>query len=259
MPDNQEPLNQESGEQEPAELEAQVTYEKLPSGIAVLTLDHPGALNAFSVKMRDDAFEALSAIRDDDEVRGVIVRGAGDRAFCAGAYLPEFGTTPSQAVARSVRWERDLWGLWLSINKPMVAAINGYCLGSGIEIASVCDVRIAAKSAVFGMPEVGLGLIPAAGGTQLLPRLLGQGRALDLLLTGRRFTADDAWQYGLVSEVVSRDMLYQRAEQLMQTILAASSESLAAAKRAVCEGLDLSLPEALALERRVGTALAQGA
>jgi enoyl-CoA hydratase/carnithine racemase len=233
-----------------------VRYEKHDDGVAILTLDRPGALNAFNIRMRDEIYEVLSAVRDDDEVRGLLVRGAGDRAFCAGADLTEFGSAPSQAIARSVRWERDVWGLWLSINKPMVAAIHGYCLGSGIEIASVCDVRIAADNAVFGMPEVGLGLIPAAGGTQLLPRLLGQGRAHDLLLTGHRFTASDALRYGLVSEVVSRDMLEERALATLYAMLQAPSEALAAAKRAVSEGLDLPMPEALALERRLARTLA---
>lgn len=236
--------------------ESTVVYEKREGGVAVLTLNRPSALNAFNVQMRDEIYEALTAVRDDDEVRGLLVRGAGERAFCAGADLTEFGSAPSQVIARSIRWERDVWGLWLSITKPMVAAIHGYCLGSGIEIASVCDVRIAADDAVFGMPEVGLGLIPAAGGTQLLPRLLGQGRALDLLLTGNRFTASDALGYGLVSEVVSRDILERRALDTLHTMLGAPSEALAAAKRVVSEGLDLSLSDALALERRIGMTLA---
>ncbi len=140
-----------------------VDYTKRDDGIAVLTLDRPDALNAFNVQMRDDVYEVLTAVRDDPEVRGLLVAGAGDRAFCAGADLTEFGSAPSQAIARQVRFERDVWGLWLSITKPIVAAVHGYCLGSGIEIASVCDIRIAANDTTFGMPEVGLGLIPAAG------------------------------------------------------------------------------------------------
>jgi enoyl-CoA hydratase/carnithine racemase len=236
--------------------EPTVVYEKHNDGVAVLTLNRPGALNAFNLQMRDEIYEVLTAVRDDDEVRGLLIQGAGGRAFCAGADLSEFGSTPSQAVARAVRGERDVWGLWLSINKPMVAAIQGFCLGSGIEIASVCDVRITCEDAVFGMPEVGLGLIPAAGGTQLLPRLLGQGRALDLLLAGYRFTATDALRYGLVSQVVSRDMLEDRALDTLHGMLKAPSATLYAAKRLVSEGLDLALAAALALERRVGKTIA---
>lgn len=232
-----------------------IGYEKLGDGIAVLTLDRPATLNAFNVQMRDDIYEALTAIRDDDDVLGLLVRGAGRRAFCSGADLTEFGSAPSQTIARSSRWERDVWGLWLSIPKPMVAAIHGFCLGSGIEIASVCDLRIASDDAVFGMPEVRLGLIPAAGGTQLLPRLLGQGRALDLLLSGQQFTASDALRYGLVSEVASRDMLEERALGTLYTMLQAPKGTLAATKRVVLEGLDLPLKEALMLERRIGNTL----
>ena len=232
-----------------------VDYTKRDDGIAVLTLDRPDALNAFNVQMRDDVYEVLTAVRDDPDVHGLLVTGAGDRAFCAGADLTEFGSAPSQAIARQVRFERDVWGLWLSINKPIVAAVHGYCLGSGLEIASVCDIRIAANDTTFGMPEVGLGLIPAAGGTQLLPRLLGPGRALDLLLTGRRFTAADALRYGLVTQVVARADLEATSIAILSEILRAPSAALAAAKRAVVEGLDLALPPAVTLERRLATSL----
>jgi len=143
----------------------------------------------------------------------------------------------------------------LSIPKPMVAAVHGYCLGSGVELACLCDLRVASEDAIFGMPETALGLIPAAGGTQLLPRLLGQGRALEMLLTGRRFGAEEALEYGLVSEVTPRDQLEGRAMALMLQVLRAPDAALAAAKRAVNEGADLPLPAALALERRLAAAL----
>jgi enoyl-CoA hydratase/carnithine racemase len=233
-----------------------ITYQKLAGGVAVLTLNRPETRNAFNVQMRDDVYEVLTAVRDDPDVRGLLVRGAGDRAFCAGADLTEFGSAPSQAIARSVRWERDVWGLWLSLRKPTIAAIHGYCLGSGVEIASVCDLRIAADDAEFGMPEVRLGLIPAAGGTQMLPRLIGRGRALELLLAGRRFTASEALEYGLVGAVVSRGDLNEAALGTLRSVLRAPAAALAAAKRAVVEGADLPLERALALERRLATALA---
>ena len=230
---------------------ATVDYEKYADGVAVLMLSRPEALNAFNVQMRDDVYAVLEAVRDDPDVRGLLVRGAGDRAFCAGADLTEFGSAPSQVIARQVRWERDVWGLWLSIEKPVVAAIHGYCLGSGVEIASVCDMRVAADNAVFGMPEVRLGLIPAAGGTQLLPRLLGPGRALDVLLSGRRFTAGDALRYGFITRAVPADALETTALTLLRTVIEAPSAALAAAKRAVREGLDLPLAQGLALELRL--------
>ena len=232
-----------------------VQYTKRNDGIAVLTLNRPESLNAFNVQMRDEVYEVLTAVRDDTGVRGLLVTGAGERAFCVGADLTEFGSAPSQAIARDVRFKRDVWGLWLSIHKPIVAAIRGYCLGSGTEIACVCDIRIAADDAVFGMPEVGLGLIPAAGGTQLLPRLLGVGRALDILLTGERFTATEALEYGLVTQVVAPAELESVGIALLSDILSAPSTALTAAKRAVLEGLGLALPHAVALERRLAESI----
>ncbi len=231
-----------------------VAYQK-QDHVGVLTLDRPTVINAFNLRMRDDLFEALTAVRDDPDVRGVLVRGAGDRGFCAGADLTEFGTAPSQTIARRVRWERDLWGLMLSIPKPMVAAIHGYCLGSGVEIACLCDLRVASDDAVFGMPETGLGLIPAAGGTQLLPRILGQGRALDLLLSGRRFSTQEALSFGLVSHVVTYEDLEQGSMGLLRHVLEAPQQALEAAKRAIHEGADLPLAAALALERRLAAGL----
>ena len=223
--------------------------------IAVVTLNRPDVVNAFSVRMRDELWEVLTAVRDDPDVRGMLLQGAGRRGFCAGADLTEFGTAPSQTIARQVRWQRDLWGLLLGMPKPTVAALHGYCLGSGLEMAALCDVRVAADDAVFGMPEAGLGLVPAAGGTQLLPRLLGPGRALELLLSGRRFGAQDALAYGLVSEVVARSELVAVATALLRRVLRAPSPALAAAKRALTDGADMPLAAALNLERRLAAGL----
>ena len=231
-----------------------VDYDK-QDGIALVTLDRPEVINAFNVQMRDDLYEVMQAVRDDDEVRGVLLSGAGERGFCAGADLSEFGSTPSQAVARAVRWERDLWGLMLGIMKPTVAAIHGYCLGSGMEIACICDLRVASDDATFGMPEVGLGLVPAAVGTQTLPRTVGQGRALELLLTGRRFGAQDALSYGLVTHVAPRAELHNRALAVLTQVLESPDEALGLAKRAVLEGSDMTLGGGLALEARLARQL----
>ena len=115
--------------------------------VARLILNRPKAINAFNVRMRDDLYVALEAVRDDPDIRSALISGAGDRGFCAGADLTEFGTAPSQAIARQVRWERDLWGLFGSIRKPLVAALHGYIIGSGVEIACLCDLRVAAVPA----------------------------------------------------------------------------------------------------------------
>ena len=229
---------------------ATVLFEKR-DGVAAVTLDRPDVVNAFSLQMRDDLWEVLTAVRDDPDVRGMLLRGAGERGFCAGADLTEFGTAPSQAVARAVRWERDLWGLMVAMPKPTVAAVHGYCLGSGLELAALCDLRVASEDAVFGMPEAGLGLVPAAGGTQLLPRLVGTGRALEILMSGQRLGAAEAAEYGLVTSVVPRPELSNAAMALLRRVLRAPDAALAAVKRVVTEGADLPLPAALALERRV--------
>ncbi|MBM3148712.1 MAG: enoyl-CoA hydratase/isomerase family protein, partial [Chloroflexi bacterium] len=146
-------------------------FEKIDS-IAYITLNRPKVLNAYNMRMRDELYQVLAAIREDTEVRVAVLKGAGDKAFCAGADLTEFLTAPSPTVARQVRWERDVWGLFLSCPRPLIAALHGYVLGSGIEIALCCDIRIASDDVQFGLPEVALGIIPAAGATQTLPRVV---------------------------------------------------------------------------------------
>ena len=144
-----------------------IVYEK-KDGIAYVTLNRPEALNVYNIQMRDDLYSVLCVIRDDPDVFVAIFKGAGEKAFCAGADLSEFLTAPSPAIARQVRWERDLWGLFLSLPQPLIAALHGYVLGSGIEMALCCDIRIASNDVKFGLPEVSLGIIPAAGATQTL-------------------------------------------------------------------------------------------
>ncbi len=229
-------------------------YQK-KNGIAYITLNRPQVLNAYNVQMRDDLYEVLRAIRDDGEVRVVIFIGAGKKAFCAGADLSEFLTAPSPIVARQVRWARDVWGLFLSIPQPLIAALHGYVLGSGLEIALCCDIRIASVDAQFGLPEVGLGIIPAAGGTQTLPRVIGRGKALEMLLTSRRLGAEEAFQFGLVNQVVPKGKLLEKAEEMAQKIASYHPLAVRNAKRAVVRGLDLPLSEGLDLERRLASEL----
>ena len=227
-----------------------VIYEKNDC-IAYVTLNRPQALNAFSVRMRDDLYEVLRAIKADDEVRVVIIKGAGEKAFCAGADLKEFLTAPSVIKARQIRLIRDLWRLFLSVPQPIIAALHGYVLGSGIEIALYCDLRIATPDVVFGLPEVSLGILPAAGGTQTLPRILGLSGALDMLLTGRRLSAQEAFDRGMVSQVVPRDKLLSTAGELAQTIASFDPRVVRNAKQAVLRGMDLTLEQGLDLEWRL--------
>lgn len=208
-------------------------------------------LNAINLQMRDELWDVMHAVRDDPEVRAVIFRGAGERAFSAGADISEFGTAPSYVEARRARRERDLWWFLLRLEKPTVAAIHGYALGAGIELPMCCDFRIAAQDARLGLPEVSLGYIPSAGGTQTLPRFVPPGVAMHMILTGDPIDADTALRWGLVQRVVPRDRLYREAEALARHLLSRGPLALRLAKRAVLEGLDLPLAQGLALERRL--------
>ncbi|MCH8825579.1 MAG: enoyl-CoA hydratase/isomerase family protein [Chloroflexi bacterium] len=219
--------------------------------VANLVLNRPGVINAYNIQMRDELFESLAAAKDDSDVRVLVLSGSGERGFCAGADLTEFGTAPSLAVARRVRWERDVWGLFLSIRKPMIAAVHGFVIGSGVEMACLCDVRIASDDAVFSMPEVALGMVPAAGGTQTLPRVVGVGAALELMLINRRVTASEAKDMGLVHRVVAGGDLMDTANLLARELASRNPAVLYAAKSAVVDGLDLHLDDGLRLEERL--------
>ncbi|MCH6555211.1 MAG: enoyl-CoA hydratase/isomerase family protein [Chloroflexi bacterium] len=225
-------------------------YDK-QDGIAWITLNRPDVLNAINMRMRDELWDVVQAVRDDPEVLVVIFKGAGERAFSAGADISEFGTAPSYVESRRARRERDLWGLILSLEKPLIAAIHGYALGAGIELPMCCDLRIASEDARLGLPEVSLGYIPSAGGTQTLPRHIPPGVAMHMILTGDPIDAQAALRYGLVQRVVPRQRLYPEAEALARTLMSRGPLALRLAKRAVLEGLDLPLAEGLALERRL--------
>jgi len=229
-------------------------YEK-KDAIAYVTLNRPEVLNIYNIQMRDDLYQVLRAIKDDPEVSVVIFKGAGEKAFCAGADLSEFLTAPTPVIARQVRFRRDVWGLFLSIPQPLIAAVHGFVLGSGIEIALCCDVRIASEDARFGLPEVGLGIIPAAGGTQTLPRVIGRARALEMLLTSRWIDGEEAHRIGLVNRVVPRDKLLETAEEMAKKIASYPPRAVRNAKQAVVKGLDLSLLEGLELEKRLASQL----
>lgn len=227
-----------------------IIYQK-QANIAYVTLNRPQALNAYNLKMRDELYQVLGAIKDDADVRVAIFRGAGERAFCAGADLTEFLTAPSPLIARQVRWERDVWGLFLSLSQPLIAALHGYVLGSGMEIALCCDIRLASEDAQFGLPEPQLGIIPAAGGSQTLPRVIGGAKALEVLLSGRWLKADEAKRLKLVNRVVPRKELFNEAERLAKRIAGFDPVAVASAKQAITRGLDLSLEQGLELEARL--------
>ena len=236
--------------EEPLEIGLDAVIYRKSDGIAEIVLNRPRMLNAYDMEMRDQLYQVLAAIKEDPEVRVGILRGEG-RAFCAGADLTEFGTAPSQAIARQVRWERDLWGAFLGISKPLIAAIHGYCLGSGVEIALLCDLRLAASDALFGMPEVSLGMIPAAGGTQTMPRTLGIPRAMEMLLAKREVGAVEAYEIGLVTRVVDRSKLDIEAKALARHLAELSPRAVSALREAVWQGAQRPMDESMDLEARL--------
>jgi enoyl-CoA hydratase/carnithine racemase len=225
-----------------------VLYEKSAGGIAWITLNLPEALNAINMQMRDELWELMHVVRDDPDVRVAIFKGAGDKGFCAGADIKEFGTAPTFIESRQARRERDLWWFMITLEKPLIAAIHGYALGAGIELPMACDIRIAADDARIGLPEVSLGYIPSAGGTQTLPREVPPGIAMQMILTGDPIDAQTAYQYGLVQRLVPRERLHEEAEELATEIASLPPELVTLDKRAVREGAELSLAQAIALE-----------
>jgi enoyl-CoA hydratase/carnithine racemase len=229
-----------------------VIYEK-DGDIAHVTLNRPQVLNAYNIRMRDELYQILDAIKDDPDIMVAVFEGAGEKAFCAGADLSEFLTAPSPTVARQVRWERDVWGLFLSLPQPLIAALHGYVLGSGIELALCCDIRIASEDAQFGLPEVGLGILPAAGATQTLPRAIGQAKALETMLTGHRINAKEALDIRLVNRVVSKDELLPTVDSIARQIALFDPVVIRNIKQAVVRGLDLPLLEGLELEKRLAS------
>lgn len=226
-----------------------VLYEKR-GAVAWVTLNRPGHLNAYNMAMRDDLFEILSAIHEDSEVRAMVLTGAGP-AFSTGGDLSEFGSAPSPVIARWVRFRRDVWGRLRALPIPTIAAIHGYTVGGGLEMALLCDVAIAADDTRICLPETGVGMIPGVAGTQTASRRLGLGRALDLCITGRWINAAEALLVGLVAEVVPAAELKQRAAEMARALGRLPREEAGLIKLAVWDGLELALADAIALERRL--------
>ena len=232
-----------------------IIYEK-NAGTGYITLNRPQALNAYNIRMRDELFEVLGAVRDDPDVQVIILKGAGEKAFCAGADLTEFLTAPPPVFARQARFARNVWERFLGIDKPFIAALHGYVLGSGIEMALCCDIRLAAADARFGLPEPGLGIIPAAGGSQTLPRVVGRAASLDMLMSGRWLTAEEALKIKLVNRIVPREQLLTEADKIADRIKSFDATAVRLVKQAVTRGLDLTLEEGLKLEENLHRRLA---
>src|SRR6202051_1576398 len=226
---------------------ANVLYEK-KDAIAYVTVNRPKVLNALSTPTWKDLRTAFEDARDDATVLGVILTGAGDKAFIAGADIGELAHATAVEAERSSRFGQEVLDLIENLGKPVIAAVNGFALGGGCETAMACTIRIAVETAKFGQPEVKLGLVPGGGGTQRLPRLVGKGRALQLILSGEMIDAQEAYRIGLVNEIVSAAGLIARAEAILKKIGANAPIAVKLSLEAVNKGLETSQAEGLLLE-----------
>jgi enoyl-CoA hydratase/carnithine racemase len=224
-----------------------VLYEK-KGGFAYITMNRPKVLNALNKQALADLRAAFQDAKDDPEVRGAIITGAGEKAFIAGADINEVATDTPVEAEQKTRNGQAVMDLIESLGKPVIAAVNGFALGGGCETALASTVRIASENARFGLPEVKLGIIPGYGGTQRLPRLVGKGRALQMILTGEMINAQEAYRIGLVNEVVPAAELIGRAEAVLKQMAANAPLSVRYALQAVNKGLDTSLAEGLIIE-----------
>jgi enoyl-CoA hydratase/carnithine racemase len=224
-----------------------VLYEK-KSAIAYVTVNRPMVLNALNTPTWKDLRTTFEDARDDVDIRGVVLTGAGDKAFIAGADITELAHVAAFEAEQSSRFGQEVLDLIENLGKPVVAAINGFALGGGCETAMACTIRIAVETAKFGQPEVTLGLVPGGGGTQRLPRLVGKGRALQLILSGEMISAQEAYRIGLVNEIVPAADLVTRAETILKKISSNAPIAVKFALEAANKGMDASQGEGLLLE-----------
>ena len=223
-----------------------VLYEK-KGAIAYVTVNRPKVLNALNTPTWKDLRTAFEDARDDTAVRGVILTGAG-KAFIAGADISELARVTAFEAEQSSRFGQGVLDLIEDLGKPVIAAVNGFALGGGCETAMACTIRIAVETAKFGQPEVKLGLVPGGGGTQRLPRLIGKGRALQLILSGEMISAQEAYRIGLVNEVVPAAELITRAETILNKIASNAPIAVKLALETANKGLETSQDEGLLLE-----------
>jgi (E)-benzylidenesuccinyl-CoA hydratase len=219
--------------------------------IAIITINRPEAMNSLSIEVRQGLQAAYADFRDNADLWVAIITGAGDRAFSAGADIKGFRPASGDASEAVKMEEKPLRPdtIW----KPFIAAIHGYCLGGGCELAMTCDIRIAADNAQFGQPEVNIGFMPGGGGTIRMPRFIPRAVAAEILLTGNRINAAEAYRVGLVSRVVPRDQLMDTAREIANTILSRGPLGVRATKEAMIRGYSMTLEEGLALERQLAT------
>lgn len=216
--------------------------------IAIIAFNRPQAMNALSTQTAKDLLAALEELELDDDVFAAVLTAEGDKAFCAGADLKERKTMSHDEMKKQRALFVKTFTAVAEFPKPLVAAINGFALGGGCEFALCCDFIIASEKASFGLPEVGLAIIPGGGGTQLLPRVIGRNKAKELIFTGRRISAQEAYSLGLVNHVAAPEKLMEKTMEIMQEITKNGPIALRQAKRSINLGVELELNTALALE-----------
>jgi enoyl-CoA hydratase len=225
-----------------------IIYEK-SEGVATITLNRPEALNAFSNEVIEEVLHALEDVRNDEKVRVVVLTGAGEKAFSAGADIKTMiGMNALKARELSLRGEK-LCDAFEDLEKPVIAALNGYALGGGLEVAMACDLRIASENARMGQTEINIGLIPGWGGTQRLTRLIGRTKAKELVFTGRMIDAKTAEQLGIVNMIAPADKFRETVREFAVDLATKAPVAIKVAKALINKGADISLDSALALER----------
>jgi enoyl-CoA hydratase/carnithine racemase len=236
-----------------------MTYEAIryavDGGVATVTLNRPEVHNAMNEAMRRELTRCFTALVTDDDVRVILVTGAGEKAFSAGADIREFVEPQVPTRFRETRRRVDFRQAMDRCPQPIIAAIRGYAFGGGLELALACDIRIASEDARLGLTEVDLAIIPGGGGTQRLPRLIGRGKALEMILTGARIAAAEALRLGIVERVVPSAELVPSATELARTLAGKAPVALRYAKEAVVKGLELPLADGLRLENDLSTIL----
>jgi methylglutaconyl-CoA hydratase len=230
-------------------MSASVLYSKLDNGVAILTLNRPEAANALSLKMLNELKELQQELKFNRNVRCVIVTGAGEKAFCAGADLKERAQMNETQVRQTVALIRETINEFEQLPQPVICAMNGAAFGGGLELALACDIRIAADTAKMGLTETSLAIIPGAGGTQRLPRLIGKGRAKELIYTAKRISAFEAEKIGLIEYAVPSEQLLDKAVQMANQIVGNAPIAVAQAKIAINRGLEVDLNTGLKLEQ----------
>ncbi|MFA8439181.1 enoyl-CoA hydratase/isomerase family protein [Pueribacillus sp. YX66] len=223
-----------------------ILFEK-DENIALITFNRPELLNSFNTEMRDLLYELMKVIRDDSTIEAVVFSGRG-RGFCAGADLTEFGTDPTIIEKRRIRLRHDVWALMTNLDIPLAVALHGFAVGSGLEIAMLCDFRFATKDTVLSLPEAKIGMVPAAGGTQSLPRLMKQGDALNFALTGKRITAEEGYRKHLITEIVAEDRLQTYTIDYMKRLVHVNAKAIEKTKSLIKSGLDMDLDDGLRKE-----------